>query len=93
MFRLRRLEQEEGDRVWRTLESHTRRVVVHGARRLLQIATQADVDKNQFRISEYALCVQYAKNNLVFVGLCTLPAQKHWHTRGTAYQRQFFYEF
>ena len=35
----RRLEPEEGDPIWRTTESHTRLVLVQGARRRLQIDT------------------------------------------------------
>ena len=37
--RSRRLEPEEGDPIWRTTESHTRLVLVQGARRRLQIDT------------------------------------------------------
>jgi hypothetical protein len=39
LSRSRPLEPEEGVPVWRILESHTRLVLVHGARRRLQIDT------------------------------------------------------
>jgi hypothetical protein len=85
------LEQEEAVPVWRTLESHTRLVLVHGARRPLQI----DTDPPRLRsmnISENAE-YEYAKYDLVSVGLCTLPALKYRRTRGTAYQWLSLYGF
>ena len=53
LFLSLQLEKEEGVPVWRTLESHTRLVLSHGARRLLQI----DTDPARLRStnnSEYA---------------------------------------
>ncbi len=55
----RRLEPEEGDPIWRTAESHTstRLVLVHGARRRLQI----DTDPPSLRLMTVDLQSEYAK--------------------------------
>ncbi len=76
-------EQEEDVPVWRTLELHTKLVLVHGISRRLHTdpARLRLIDK-----SKYAKYAKYAKYDLVFVGPCTLPALKQRHTRGTACQ-------
>ena len=83
---------EEGVPEWRILESHTRLVLAHGARRSLQIDTVQPTlwfTNN----SEYAKYAKYAQYDLVSEGQCTLPAQKHRHTHGTACLCLSLYEF
>ena len=53
LFQSLQLEQEEGVPVWRTLESHTRLVLSHGARRLLQIDTDPARLRSTNNESEY----------------------------------------
>ena len=86
------LEQEEGVPVWRTLESHTKLVLVHGIRRLFWIGTELARLKWKNKL-EYAKYAKYAEYHLVFFGPCTLPALKHRHSRGTACQCPSLYVF
>ncbi len=72
-------EQEEGVPVWRTLESRTKLVLVHGVRRRLQI----DTDPARLRLInklEYAKYAEYAEYDLIFVGPCTLPESSSTET-------------
>ena len=84
LFQSLQLEQEEGVPVWRTLESHTRLVLSHGARRLLQIDTDPARLRSTYNKSEYVQYAKYAKYDLISSGHCTLPAQKHRRNHGTA---------
>ena len=84
LFLSLQLEQEEGVPVWRTLDSHTRLVLFHGARRLLQIDTDPARLGSTNNNSECAQYAKYAQYNLISGGHCTLPAQKQSRNRGTA---------
>ncbi len=86
------LEQEEGVTVWRTLESHTKLVLVHGVRRLLWIGTELARLKWKNKL-EYAKYAKYAEYDLVFYGRCILPALKHRHSCGIACQCLSLYGF
>ncbi len=80
-------EQEDGVPVWRTLESHTKLVLVHGV--TVNGRLQIDTDPARLRSINILEYTKYAKNSeydLLFLGPCTLPALKRKRTRGTACQ-------
>ncbi len=90
-----RLEQEAAFPEWRTLESYTRLVLIHGARIQWWSGTHpTKLCNDQLKLQTYAVYAQYteyAEYNLVSGDLCIPPALKHMHIRVSSFQHRSLY--